>query len=123
MLKVNLRVKDAKEAEAYPARDDNAVSENPNKPQIPAITMTNHTAFTGVRVRLLICFQRRDPGRAPSRANANITHEASTPWAAPVTNYIDQQLLMIKLQEAIRPYLYSDDEAPDSHLPLLPSTS
>ena len=34
----------------YPAKDDKAVPENPNTPQIDAIETTNHTAFTGVCV-------------------------------------------------------------------------
>jgi hypothetical protein len=69
----------------YLNRDTKAVSENPSKPQIDALTTTNHTAFSGVCVSLLNFFQSRDPGRALSRANANTTREAPTTSAAPAT--------------------------------------
>ena len=54
---------------------------------MPARTMTSQTAFTGVWVLGLIRFHQREPGRALSRAKANTTRDASTPWAAPVTNW------------------------------------
>jgi len=82
-----------------PASEDNAAVENPRRPQIAAETITNHTAFTGVCVCRLICFHQREPGSALSRAKAKITREASTPWAAPVTNCTT----MMKLQIANMP--------------------
>lgn len=69
-----------------PASEDSAAAENPRRPQAAAESMTHHTALTGVCVRGLMCFHQRDPGSALSRANAKTTRDASTPWAAPVTN-------------------------------------
>lgn len=59
---------------SYPASEVKAVSENPRSPQIPATTITSHTALTGVCVRLLICFHQREPGRALSRALQSKRH-------------------------------------------------
>ena len=64
---------------SHPAREFSAVSEKPSTPHIPEQTITSHTALTGVCVCLFIFFQKREPGSAPSRANANTTRDASTP--------------------------------------------
>jgi hypothetical protein len=69
----------------HPARLESAAVEIPSNPINPEKNMTNQTAFTGVCVRLLMRFNRCEPGSALSRANANTTRDASTPWAAPVT--------------------------------------
>ena len=71
----------------HPASEDNAASENPSNPQIPATPTTSHTAWTGVCVCLLIRHQYREPRSAPSLAKAKTTREASTDCAAQVTNY------------------------------------
>ena len=89
--------------ETHPASDDSAVSENPKNPQIPERAMTSQTALTGVLVQGCIFFHHLDPGSALSRANANTTRDASTPWAAPVTYCTT----MIRLQIASIPRLPS----------------
>lgn len=48
----------------YPAKDVNAVIENPTRPQIAASVITRNTAFTGVRVRGETAFHHFDPGNA-----------------------------------------------------------
>lgn len=87
----------------HPASDDSAVSEKPRRPQIPARTMTSHTALTGVWVWPFIIFHHLLPGSALSRTNATTTRLASTPCAAPVTNWTT----MMKLQIASMPCLPS----------------
>ena len=101
----------------HPAREVNAASEKPSSPQTPAAVTTNQTAWTGVCVRLSIRRQYLDPGRAPSRAKAKTTRDASTVCAAPVTN-----CLILDVRVGImrrRAHLDNNDERPYGKHPFL----